>query len=68
MRKLRILANMDINDYRTPGQLIESLLNERGWSKRVLATVLEADETGINKLISAKKALTAELAISLEEV
>lgn len=62
------MANMDIENFRTPGQLIEALLEERGWSNRVLATVLEVEETGISKLISAKKAITPELAISLEEV
>jgi HTH-type transcriptional regulator / antitoxin HigA len=59
---------MKHEDYRTPGQLIEALIAERGWNNRVLATVLEVDETGISKLISAKKAVTPELAISLEEV
>lgn len=59
---------MNYDDYRTPGQLIEALIAERGWNNRVLATVLEVDETGISKLISAKKAVTPELAISLEEV
>lgn len=34
----------------------------------MLATVLEVEETGISKLIAAKKAVTPELAISLEEV
>jgi HTH-type transcriptional regulator / antitoxin HigA len=62
------MENMDIRDYRTPGQLIEALLKERGWSNRVLATVLEVEETGISKLIAAKKAITPEVAISLEEV
>lgn len=59
---------MDNKDYRTPGQLIEALLAERGWSNRLLATVLEVEETGISKLIAAKKPVTPELAISLEEV
>lgn len=59
---------MDENPYRTPGQLIEALLAERGWSNRVLATVLEVEESGISKVIAAKKAVTPELAISLEEV
>jgi HTH-type transcriptional regulator / antitoxin HigA len=54
--------------YRTPGQLIEALLAARGWSNRVLATVLEMEETGVSKLIAAKKAVTPEVAISLEEV
>lgn len=59
---------MDSKNYRTPGQLIETLLAERGWSNRLLATVLDVEESGISKLISAKKAVTPELAISLEEV
>ncbi len=59
---------MEQSNYRTPGQLIEALLTERGWSNRVLAAVLEVEETGISKLISSKKAVTPEVAISLEEV
>ncbi len=54
--------------YRTPGQLIEVLLSERGWNNRILAAVLEVEESGISKLISSKKAVTPEVAISLEEV
>ena len=41
---------MDRDQYRTPGQLIAALLEERGWSKRVLAVVLGVDETVVNKL------------------
>ncbi|HJV60834.1 MAG TPA: HigA family addiction module antitoxin [Albitalea sp.] len=59
---------MDQPQYRTPGQLIEALLRERGWSNRVLAAVLEVEETGVSKVIAAKKAVTPELAILLEEV
>lgn len=57
-----------LEDFKTPGQLIEALLTNRGWSNRVLAVVLEADETGISKLIADKKSVTPEIAISLEEV
>lgn len=59
---------MEETQYRTPGQLIQALLTERGWNNRILAAVLEVEETGISKLISSKKAVTAEVAISLEEV
>lgn len=59
---------MEKTQYRTPGQLIEALLTERGWNNRILAAVLEVEETGISKLISSKKAVTPEVAISLEEV
>lgn len=63
------MANMDVEDeFRTPGQLLGHLLQERGWSNRVLAVVLEAEETGISKLVADKKAVTPEIAITLEEV
>ncbi|MDH1475808.1 HigA family addiction module antitoxin [Comamonas thiooxydans] len=55
-------------EFKTPGQLIESLLLDRGWSQRVLAAVLSMSESTLNKLISGKQAVTAEIAIVLEEV
>ena len=58
----------ECEDYRTPGQLINALLTQRGWTNRVLAAVLGADETGVSKLITDKKSVTPEIAISLEEV
>ncbi len=58
----------DISKYKTPGQLIQALLQERGWTKRVLAIVLGQDETGINRLVSDKRPVTAEMAILLEDV
>lgn len=57
-----------MEDYRTPGQLIEALLSEKGWSKRTLAIVLEKGETTINKMISGKQPVDAEMALLLEEV
>lgn len=60
---------MDFDEqYKTPGQLIAALLEQRGWTNRVLAIVLDAEETGVSKLIADKKAVTPEIAISLEEV
>lgn len=61
---------MEINyeDCRTPGQLISAALNKKGWSKRVLAVVLGMDETGINKIVSDKRPVHAELALVLEEL
>lgn len=55
-------------EYRTPGQLLSALLAERGWTNRVLAVVLESEETGVSKLIADRKAVTPEIALSLEEV
>lgn len=56
------------SNHRTPGQLIQELLDARGWSQRVLAVVLNASETGINKVITGKQALEADMAIALSEV
>jgi len=57
-----------MDKYRTPGQLIEALLTDRGWSKRLLAVILGVNETGLNKLIAGKKPVTADMAILLGEV
>ncbi len=55
-------------EHKTPGQLIASLLAERGWTQRVLALILRMDETGINKLVGDKRSIDANLALALEEV
>jgi HTH-type transcriptional regulator / antitoxin HigA len=55
-------------NYRTPGQLIQELLDARGWSQRVLALVLRMDETGLNKIIAGKRAVDAQLALDLSQV
>ena len=53
---------------RTPGQLIQHLLDARGWTKRVLAVILKTDETGLNKIIAGKRPLDAEMALALSEI
>lgn len=55
-------------EYRTPGQLIQSLLDSRGWTQRVLAIVLNVDETGINKIVAGKRAVDANLALGLSQI
>lgn len=55
-------------DYKTPGQLISALLEERGWTQRVLAIVLGIDETGVNRLVSDKRPVDANMALVLEEL
>lgn len=57
-----------MTEYTTPGQLIAALLEERGWSQRILAVVLEKHETVINKIIAGKGAVTTETALALEDV
>jgi len=52
-------------DFRTPGQLIQALLDSRGWTQRVLAIILGVDETGINKIVAGKRPVDAEMALML---
>jgi HTH-type transcriptional regulator/antitoxin HigA len=61
-----MLGEMD--EHRTPGQLIEALLTERGWSQRTLAIVLGKGETSMNKMVAGKQPVDAETAVMLEEV
>ncbi|MBZ0254100.1 MAG: HigA family addiction module antidote protein, partial [Candidatus Methylomirabilis sp.] len=55
-------------EFRTPGQLIDSLLTERGWSKRVLAIVTGIDESTLSKVVAGKRAVDARTALILGEV
>jgi len=55
-------------EYRTPGQLIQALLDERGWTQRLLAIILDVDESGLNKLVAGKRPTDAEMALSLSDV
>ena len=53
---------------RTPGQFIQEQLDARGWTKRVLAVILQTDETGLNKIIAGKRPLDAETALALSAI
>ena len=55
-------------EYKTPGQLIEALLAQKGWTQRTLGVVLNKADTTINRLISGKASVDAETALLLEEV
>jgi HTH-type transcriptional regulator / antitoxin HigA len=59
---------ISVSDYRSPGQLLSALLSDKGWTQRVLAIVLGMDETGVNKIVADKRSISAELALSLEEL
>ncbi len=56
------------NDYQMPGQLIRALLDERGWTQKVLATVLHASAQYVTQLVNGKTDVTPERALQLEEV
>jgi HTH-type transcriptional regulator / antitoxin HigA len=57
----------NIDQFRAPSQLIDALLKERGWTNRVLAIVLEMDETGVSRIVNGKRPIDADLAVILEE-
>lgn len=59
---------LSLGKFRTPGQLVKHLLDQRGWSQQALAIVLEVDQTGLNKVITGKRPITAEMALLLGEV
>jgi HTH-type transcriptional regulator / antitoxin HigA len=59
---------LESDDFRTPGQLLDALLKQKGWSQRLLAVVLDMDETGVNKIVGNKRPIDAQLALSLEEL
>jgi HTH-type transcriptional regulator / antitoxin HigA len=61
------MENID-TQFRTPGQLIAALMDSRGWTNKLLASVLGFNETELGKVIQDKKSLSAELAVLLEEV
>lgn len=56
------------HNYRIPGQLIQKLIDDRGWTQKVLAIVLGVDETGINKIIAGRRPVDSELALALSEL
>lgn len=58
----------DSAQFRTPSQLIEALLKEKGWTNRLLSIVLGTDENNVSRIVTGKRAIDAELAITLEEV
>src|SRR5690606_1506963 len=66
--KLIKLQDSSHMDPRTPGQLLTSLLKERGWTKRTLAIVLGIDEATVTRLVSDKRAMSADMALQLEDV
>jgi HTH-type transcriptional regulator / antitoxin HigA len=69
LRKSDIMIPMvDQRTFRTPGQLILALLQERGWTKRTLAVVLGVSEATVTRITGDKQAIDAKLSIALEEL
>jgi HTH-type transcriptional regulator/antitoxin HigA len=53
---------------KTPGQLIEELATQRGWSKRVLAVVLGIEESRLKRILCGRQPLDAATALAVGEV
>lgn len=58
----------DDREPRSPGQLIEILRSERGWSKRVLAVILGVSDATLSRLTTGRQRLDASSALALSEV
>ncbi|HET6274776.1 MAG TPA: helix-turn-helix domain-containing protein [Candidatus Cybelea sp.] len=56
------------DDFRTPGQLIDSLLRERGWSREVLAMVLGTTKANVGHIATGRRRIDAATALALSEV
>jgi HTH-type transcriptional regulator / antitoxin HigA len=59
---------MKNNDFRTPGQLIKALLDERGWTQEVLAAILGMYATSLSDYMTGKRPVSAEMAIALNDI
>lgn len=57
-----------LNDYKTPGQLLLSLIEKRGWNQRVVAIILGIGEGVINKIVSGHRSVDAETALMFESI
>ena len=60
-------VDLELGQYRTPGQLIGALLADREWTKRVLAIVLDVDEAVVTRMVNDKRAIDALMALKLSE-
>ena len=58
----------DPASYRTPGQFLNALLKERGWTTQALAIVLGVSEPLVTRMRTDQRRITAEMALSLEDV
>jgi HTH-type transcriptional regulator / antitoxin HigA len=58
----------DSRAFRTPGQLVLSLMAQRGWNKRTLAIILGVSDATVTRITGDKQAVDARLSIVLEEL
>ena len=53
---------------KTPGQFIQELIALRGWNQKIIAMITGISQPTINKIISSRKRIDADLAMILAEV
>src|SRR6266849_47013 len=58
----------ETTEFRTPGQLIESLLADRGWEQKFLAHWLGVSETIVSRTVNGVRPVDAQMALKLSEV
>lgn len=64
-----IVARMiQMGTYRTPGQLIQALLDAKGWNQVILAIILGVDKGTVNKIVNDKSSIDADRALALSEI
>jgi HTH-type transcriptional regulator/antitoxin HigA len=59
--------NNKVEEFRTPGQLIKALLEDRGWTQDVLSVVLGISQSAVARLATDRTPIDAERAIALSE-
>jgi len=52
----------------SPGQFIQDLLQQNGWTQRVLVAVLDIDPAALSKVISGKRQIDAPMALAFADV
>ena len=63
-----VLMAQTNSDFQTPGQFVQALLDERGWTQEVLATVMEVSSSHVSRIVKDRVAIDAEKAIALSDV
>ncbi len=58
----------DDSAFRTPGQLILSLMAARGWNKRTFAVILGVSEATVTRITGDKQGVDAKLSLVLEDL
>lgn len=54
--------------FKTPGQYLQYLLEQRGWTQSVLSIVIGVDRAIISKIVADSRQISAEMALALGEV